>query len=383
VLGLDLDEASALLMAALSRIEQSVCVSDVTLPDQPLVWVNDAFVRTTGYSREEALGRNCRFLQDLEDEGVTEAAAQMRHALESASGVTLVVRNRRKDGTLFFNEVSLSPLVTSRGGVEHVVAVQRDVTARLEAEAARTQARAELAELGTHLQRQLAPPQLPGVPGYELTVCHHPGARPDGTQAEVSGDFYDVVASPTAHVVTIGDVSGRGPQAAAATSTLRWALRGVTQATSEPDLLLARTAEVVADALGDRFATVAAVRLAAHGQVSLSLAGHPRAMLVGPDGVRAVGDPGMLLGPFLPLEVTATSLELAVGESLVLYTDGVTEAMSPSRALFEEEGLVRALAAVPRARPQALLERVLEAVREHVAGGPVDDLTVLALQRTA
>ncbi|WP_370442914.1 PP2C family protein-serine/threonine phosphatase [Kineococcus halophytocola] len=382
--------------------EQAVCVADVSLPDEPVVWVNEAFTRTTGFSAADTVGRNCRFLQDgLSDLGYdTRApAARIRSIIQSRSAGTVLIPNRRRDGSVFANELALSPLAGEDGVVRHYVAVQRDVTARVQAQDARDAVRAEAAELSDHLQRQLVPHRLPDVPGWQLAVRYHPATREDGSRGEVSGDFYDLRVLPTGRAVAvIGDVSGRGPQAAAATAALRWAVRGVLGVVPGPAEALRQVAGAVHDTLDDRFATVAAVQLPVSdgtggpaAGLSLCLAGHPRPVLVPADGPsRFVGTPGMLLGPFLDPDLHEVPLDLRPGDHLVLYTDGVTEAASPTRELFGDERLLAALDALPRtgsgadAGPgvDAVADTVLAAVADHVGDGPTDDLTLVVLARS-
>nr|WP_231127017.1 SpoIIE family protein phosphatase [Motilibacter aurantiacus] len=95
----------------------------------PLIWVNPAFTATTGYSFEEAVGRNCRFLQG--DATDPEAPRTMREALESGRDVSLPVLNYRKDGSAFWNHVSISPIHGPDGELTHFVGIQTDVTARV------------------------------------------------------------------------------------------------------------------------------------------------------------------------------------------------------------------------------------------------------------
>lgn len=115
----------------------SFTVSDPHLPDAPLVYVNPAFERTTGYGPAEALGRNCRFLQG---EGTDPAAtARIRAAMAEQRHEVVTLLNYRRDGSPFWNELSLSPVHDSAGALTHFVGIQADVTARVLAEQGRAQ----------------------------------------------------------------------------------------------------------------------------------------------------------------------------------------------------------------------------------------------------
>jgi PAS domain S-box-containing protein len=101
-------------------------VADATQPDMPLIYVNPAFERLTGYSRSEALGRNCRFLQGhLTDQP---ACAPLREALREGRAASVTLSNVRKDGTVFSNAVHVTPVRNASGQLTHYIGVQRDVT---------------------------------------------------------------------------------------------------------------------------------------------------------------------------------------------------------------------------------------------------------------
>lgn len=113
----------------------SFTISDPNQPDDPLIWVNPAFERVTGYSAEDAVGRNCRFLQgEHTDRAVV---GRMREALDAGVTIADTLLNYRKDGTPFWNQVVISPVLDSEGRVTHHVGIQADVTARIDSQVAR------------------------------------------------------------------------------------------------------------------------------------------------------------------------------------------------------------------------------------------------------
>src|SRR3712207_6462647 len=107
-------------------------MTDPNQPDDPLVYVNPAFEKTTGYAAEEALGRNCRFLQGEDRD--QPALEELRAAVRGERHCTVVLRNYRKDGSLFWNELSIYPVRDEEGGMANFVGVQNDVTERIRAE---------------------------------------------------------------------------------------------------------------------------------------------------------------------------------------------------------------------------------------------------------
>lgn len=129
------DVPSGLRDRAVLATEVSFTISDPTRPDNPLVWVNPAFTRMTGYTFEESAGRNCRFLQGPATDRAT--VAEMRRALDERQSGTVTLVNYRKDGTAFWNEVSVSPVFDADGRLTNFVGVQADVSARVQAEGER------------------------------------------------------------------------------------------------------------------------------------------------------------------------------------------------------------------------------------------------------
>ena len=132
-------------------------ISDPRRPDHPLIYVNPAFERTTGYSYAEVVGRNCRLLQTEDTDPA--AVQRLRDAIRDEEHAVVTLLNRRKDGTAFWNELSLSPVYDGEGTLTHFVGIQADVTARVhvEQERARHLAAEQAARAAAELaQRRLA-----------------------------------------------------------------------------------------------------------------------------------------------------------------------------------------------------------------------------------
>jgi PAS domain S-box-containing protein len=129
---LDNSEQLMLMLRAVESARNGIVMTDPNLPDNPIVYTNPAFTELTGYSADEILKHNCRFLQgnDREQPGLIE----LRDALKEGRAVTVVLRNYRKNGTRFFNELTVSPVRNEHGKLISFVGIQNDITARIEAE---------------------------------------------------------------------------------------------------------------------------------------------------------------------------------------------------------------------------------------------------------
>ncbi|MEL6405352.1 MAG: ATP-binding protein [Chloroflexota bacterium] len=134
---------------AIEHSPSGISIADAQLPDMPLIYINPTFERTTGYSTLDAIGRNCRFLQgnDHDQEGVR----QLRQAINNEDSITVVLRNYRKDGSLFYNELSIAPIHDNAGHLTHYVGISTDVTERIEADEKIQHQNQELVEANYHL----------------------------------------------------------------------------------------------------------------------------------------------------------------------------------------------------------------------------------------
>ncbi len=128
-----------------SSVTSGITIADANAPDMPLTYVNPAFEVMTGYCMEDVLGKNCRFLQ--RDERDQPGVAEMREAIAQRRQITVVLRNYRKDGSSFWNELFISPIRNREGVLTHFVGIQNDVSARVEFEAALRQSE-KLAAVG-------------------------------------------------------------------------------------------------------------------------------------------------------------------------------------------------------------------------------------------
>ena len=146
------DQLHALRERAVVATDIAFTITDPRQPDDPLVWVNPSFTRITGYPYEEAVGRNCRFLQGPASDPAT--VAEIRTALGERRAVTTTLLNHRKDGTAFWNQLSISPVLDGEGELVSFVGVQTDVTERVRGE--RERAAAFAAEQTARQEAELA-----------------------------------------------------------------------------------------------------------------------------------------------------------------------------------------------------------------------------------
>jgi serine phosphatase RsbU (regulator of sigma subunit) len=232
------------------------------------------------------------------------------------------------------------------------------------------------------LQRSLRPGALPNVPGLSAAVRFHPA----GEGIELGGDFYDLFASSDGWTALIGDVQGKGPDAAAVTALARHTMRAAAVYEHRPSGVLATMHQALRDQHADRFCTVAYAHLrVGRERIGLELAcgGHPLPLVVHRDGrVDPVGRLGTLLGSDIEPRLADVAVELVAGDVLVLYTDGVTEVRRRRREVFGHRQLVALLETCGGLPPDAVADRLEAAVITASEGRLRDDVAILAFGPT-
>lgn len=260
----------------------------------------------------------------------------------------------------------------------------RDVTAERAAARASLEASERFAALARTLQETLLPPHLPEVPGIEVAARHLPAGR----GGELVGDFYDVFQTGrSTWGVVMGDVCGKGVEAAKITALARYTLRAAAIEHRSPRqvLELLNVAMLHQQPDSERFITAVFATLQQRRglvTVRLSSAGHPPALLRRPGGtVEPLDAPGQILGVFDAPGLVDRRRDLRPGDVLVLYTDGVLEAR---REDGEQYGDVRLQELLARLPDDAGAAAVAAAVEQEVLafGGaePADDTAVLVLR---
>jgi PAS domain S-box-containing protein len=231
------------------------------------------------------------------------------------------------------------------------------------------------------LQRSLLPSELPAIPGLETAARF----RATGAGNEVGGDFYDLFQTgERGWAVVVGDVCGKGPDAAAVTALARYTLRAAAMSERLPSRVLGLLNEALMRQVGQRgFCTVAYAYLEAlddGARLGFASGGHPLPLVLRADGeVEWLGSHGMLLGAVSDPQIDDRSVSLGAGDSVVFYTDGVTEAGSP-RAALGEERLAEIVRGCSGMSADAIAGSVEDAALEAEDGSARDDIAVVVVQ---
>lgn len=381
----------ALKDRALDVAAEGVVIADARCPGRPLIYVNEGFERMTGYTAADALGRNCRFLQGPGTEAAS--VAEIRTALDERRECLVEILNYRKDGTPFWNRLSITPVRDRSGEVTHFIGIQSDVTARRRTEEGLRRSMDELEldlKLAARVQQALLPPQEVQSGGLRIAHAFLPCD-------DLAGDSVGIVPLPEGRLgIYVLDVSGHGVGA----SLLSFTLTHLLSPGIEGTLLTERTGTVSAVVPPSRvveqlnrqfpitrtnqyFTMVYGVIDAASSRFQYVVAGHPAPVLL-----PTVGEPVVVAGAGLPVGVLeeATyadeSVMLNPGDRLYLYTDGIVEALNADE---EEFGQARLLAEIGRWRHEPLragLDLVVAAIRAWNDGPLSDDISLVAIERS-
>lgn len=382
---------AALKDRALDVAAEGVTIADARQPDRPLIYANQGFTRITGYSVSEVTGRNCRFLQGPHtDPG---AARDIREAIQAERECVVEILNYRKDGSTFWNRLSITPVRDESGRATHFIGVQSDVTARRLAEDALRKAKEALERdlrLAARVQQALLPPPEVTQGGFRIARAFHPCT-------DLAGDGVGIVSLPNGELALyLLDVSGHGVGPALLSFTLNHlfsttlgggalvaAESGAGVRTLEPAGVAERlNQQFPMDRTRQYFTMVYGVLDAASARFRYVTAGHPAPIYLPAAGPpKPVGGGGVPIGMFGGAHYEGDSLVLEPGDRLYFYTDGVIEALNADEQDFGEERLLSKIAGLRSRSLREGLEALADAVRVWCGGNLRDDVTLLGLER--
>src|SRR5579884_2101669 len=210
-------------------------------------------------------------------------------------------------------------------------------------------------DIALTLQHSLLPEAVPAIPGWEVATLYRPASAFD--EVEVGGDFYDFFETDSGWLVLLGDVTGRGVEAASMTSLVRHGARFLAKREDSPARILAQLDEELRSQPGLSLCSAMCARLE-RGRVVMSSAGHPPALLIRDDGrIREIGGSGPLLGGWEGSTWEDRVLEVGADETVLMYTDGVTDTRGEGER-FGSARLRRLLTEHAGASPMELLSEL-------------------------
>jgi PAS domain S-box-containing protein len=317
-------------------------------------------------------------MRDIGDELLQRIAADEHHlellravGLRSAVVVPMLIGNR------ILGAMTLVNAESGRALDEFDLALAEQVAARAAVAIENSRLYSERSSIAHTLQQSLLPADLPEITGFELASVYIPAFESD----EVGGDFYDVWELDDGWMLIIGDVTGKGVQAAALTSLVRHTMRAASEFEPSPAALLGRVDTILKKHGGHSMCTALCMQVSEDRAV-VAAGGHPLPFRLGAGGLVTVGEHGPLLGGFPDVTWTESVVAIEPGDALIAYTDGVTDAIGDNGQRFGVARLRDTLTRLQGCCAAEVIKGLTLALGDFRVGTHADDTAALVLRRS-
>jgi PAS domain S-box-containing protein len=233
----------------------------------------------------------------------------------------------------------------------------------------------ERSAIARTLQSSLLPEAIPEIPGWEVAALY----RPAGQESDVGGDFYDLWEVDGDWLTMIGDVTGKGVGAATVTSLVRHTAWAASEFDARPAQVLARIDAALRRRPSISLCTALCLRISSEG-ATLAVGGHPLPLRLRDGDVEEVGSHGTLLGALERTQWPEVPIAMCPDDTLVAYTDGVTDAVGAEGQRWGADRLKRTLAGMGGAPPSAVRQRLVDALEEFQVGAQADDTALVVMR---
>ncbi len=334
-----------LIRYAVNASTEGITISDVELPDNPIIFANEGFELLTGYSKEEVEGRNCRFMQtsDTNEESVSALAK----AIQEGTSCTVELLNSKKDGTHFWNRLAITPIRNKDGNVTHFIGIQSDITElqhtkeRLQVsnralEKFKKQISDEL-DQARYTQQCLLPRSLPKNDVFGMEARFMPMDR-------IGGDFYDIIRlDEDSYGILLADVTGHGIPAALLSFMTADCFRNAAIHSLSTGVTVKELNRRLCPRMqpGTFVVMFYAVFNTKTRTMTYTQAGNPPALLCrnGQEEPKILSTKSALIGAVESIEYDEKTIQLERGDRILFFTDAVTECMDDSGQMLGVEGI--------------------------------------------
>ena len=372
------EDALRLRDRAMEAASVGIIITDALKPGNPIIYANPAFTRITGYGSQEILGKSPGILQGPQTD--PEAIEEIRRAVREGRDCHLTLINYRKDGTPFWNELVISPVRDETGRLTHFVGIQTDVT-----ELRRIEEQQHELEIARRIQLSLLPPAPLVTDEVRVAGLCLPAAH-------VGGDYYDYYRIGETLNLVIADVSGHSVGAAMIMAETRSILKMMThwRLQENPDLTdrVADNLALLNDLLfedlnrSELFITMFYARYHLPSRrLCYANAGHNPPLLIRAGAELELDANGLVLGVMKGVTYEEKKLDLAPGDVLLLYTDGVTEARNKAGDFFGTSRLWHLFRINAHKTPREIIDSVVQELERFCQSKSFeDDISLLCLK---
>ena len=368
---------------ALAAVAEGITISDNLQEDNPIVYANEGFERLTGYGKEDVLGRNCRFLQgERTDDNKIE---EIRRSIREEKPCFVEILNYRKDGTSFWNGLSITPIRDESGKVTNFIGIQSDITKRKKYENALFRVSAKLEQTNQQLRKDLEdarqlqlamlPSKLPNLPFLDIAVAMI-------TAQEVGGDYYDFYQHRNDLTFAIGDATGHGLKAGTIVTATKALFNSVSSGYS-PKEMLSRMSESLKE-MGFRNMFMAMLTATiSENKMQISSAGMPFPFIYrkSEDKVEEIELKGMPLGSSIGFPYQLQTVDFRRGDCFLFQSDGLSECFSREGEQFGEPRIKYLFAKYAKESPSKIIKKLIEAATDWMGKKePRDDITLVVMK---
>ena len=374
----------ALKDRALAATAEGITISDNLLPNNPLVYANQGFERLTGYSIEDILGKNCRFLQGPDTD--PKAVEEIRRSIRAERACTVEILNYRKDGSPFWNRLSITPVKDETGRVTNFIGIQSDVTKRKKAEeglfritkkleAANQRMKKDLDD-ARQLQMAMLPDVVPKLPYVDIAVSMK-------TAQEVGGDYYDFYVDDNGDLtVALGDATGHGLKAGTIVTATKSLFNSLVHH-QDPKYILKRISTALKN-MGFRnmYMAMLIAKFTAN-RLLMSSAGMPYTYIYrkSDKSISEIALKGIPLGSVHDFPYQVEELHLNKGDAILFLSDGLLELYNDKGEFFGENRTRSLFYDVVDKTPAQIIKHLINAANEWIETQKLpDDMTLMAMK---
>jgi sigma-B regulation protein RsbU (phosphoserine phosphatase) len=368
---------------ALEAVAEGITISDTLQDDNPIVYANEGFERLTGYKKEDVLGINCRFLQGSKTE--KKKIDEIRTSIHQKKSCFVEILNYRKDGTPFWNGLSITPIRDESGKVTNFIGIQSDITRRKKFENALYRVSAKLEQTNQqlrkdledarHLQLAMLPSKLPELPYLDIAVAMT-------TAQEVGGDYYDFYQNNTDLTFAIGDATGHGLKAGTIVTATKVLFNSVAPEVNPRNILSKMSASLKDMRFKNMFMAMLIAKITSK-EICIASAGMPYPFVYkrSDNTIEEVQLKGMPLGSFTDFPYKSQTLKIKKGDCFLFHSDGLAECFNKNRELFGESRIRSLFEKLSHESPAQIIKELTNAARQWMGKSELrDDITLVVMK---